>query len=140
MSIKINVFEKNESIINFDILDYGNVIMDYDTGISSCKPFNEQELSILDFELYVLDNIEEILNTLSISTIFIYSELEEISNLLNMELYEIELDDIEIETMLIWLDKCLPVLTKLEDYENCQLIIKLKDYLEDYLEDYLTDY
>jgi len=130
MKIKIN--EIDGTLINFDILNHGNVLMDHETGTFDCRAFGDDTEADQNFEQYILDNIDEIFT--EIVKPDLESIIKEVDNIEN-KLYDLseseinELSDTDMKTLKRWIDNSIQKLIEIEDYERCNILTKLKNIL-----------
>ena len=129
MDIKIKINERNRTVIDFDIVGFGNVLMDYEYGTFDCYSFDDNIESDEEFRQMILDNIDIIIKTISIPTLEKAREqVDLIKDLVYIANPFKSTDNIK-KTYNNWSSKLLPVLIEAEDYERCQVIIDFKNKL-----------
>ena len=128
MKIKLVINERNGTVIDFDIIGYGNVLMDYEYGTFDCRSFLETKEANDEFEQMILNNIDIIIEKLTKPSL--EKVQKEVDKIIDMVLIidSITTDE-ERKIVLNWIERSLPVLIEAEDYERCSVIKKLKDKL-----------
>lgn len=130
MKIKIMIKEISGTLINFDIIGFGNVLMDYEYGTFDSSSFDDSVEANINFEELVLINIDHIIDILTKPTLYrVQKEVDKITDIVEYaESIDIETDENrKIEN---WINISLPILIEAEDYERCQIIMKLKNKIE----------
>jgi hypothetical protein len=128
MKIKMIINNKNGTVIDFDIVGYGNVLMDYEYGTFDCRSFVDTKEANDEFEQMILNNIDTIIEKLTKPSLErVQREIDKIKDMV-LILDTIQTDE-EREIVSNWIDRSLPVLIEAEDYERCSIIKQLKDKL-----------
>jgi hypothetical protein len=127
--IKIKIIEFDDTVVNFDIIGRGNVLLDYENGYFDSSSFDDYEFSEDLFYDFVLENIDELIYiVLKPSYQKIKSDLRKLVGV-NFDDISDSFNDIDRVILLEWISDSLPILIKHEDYEICGDLEKLKQHI-----------
>jgi len=126
--MKIRILEIKGTVIKFDIVDRGNVLMDYAAGVFDSKVFDDNvDETEKEFYDFILENIDIIIKNITKPT---YQSIKHDIDYLNMSIINNENITYDIKnTLLTWIDTSLKILIENEDYERCDIIKKFKEKL-----------
>lgn len=128
MEIAIN--NRDGSMINFDILGLGNVLLDLEKGYFDCKSYDDSDRTDDEFHDYVLININEIVGFLNKPTYGqIVHDLKNLQHLSKEELIDMSESVENLDIFKVWCEESLVLLIEEEDYENCTVVKKILSYL-----------
>ena len=128
--MEINVNYLKDTIVNFDIVGKGNVLLDIELGDFDCSALDESPEADDDFEDYILQNINEIIEIISSPTLSqIYKDLKNLKHLTKEDIIEMASVTEDSIAFKKWCEDALEILIAIEDYENCSIVKRLLSYL-----------
>jgi len=132
--IDIKIKKIYGSLVDFDIIGKGNVLIDCDNGDFDSSSFKDYELADELFYDYIKENLDEIIYNIlqpsyQRSMIEYYQFSESFFNDEVQKQVE-ELDSTSKIIILDWVDYALPFFIEYEEYEICDKITKLNNHIK----------